>query len=149
MIILSDWRNKLTPWVPLILRLSLGFVFLWSGLSKFGLDDNAIGVCTNRSEAINFMTLYAWLPFDPELLVLIQSIAEIILGLMLMVGWWVEVATAAVVALLLSFFVILDFSLVWKNIGLLGAAVALLGLPSDKARLDKKWSAEAPSNNFN
>ena len=136
------WRSKFTPWVPLILRLGLGFVFLWSGLSKFGLDNNAIGVCTNRAEAINFVSFYIWLPFDPELFVTIQAVGEIILGLAFILGWWVELAASAATLLLLSFFTIFEFSLVWKNIGLLAAVVALLGLPPGPARLDKKWNQE-------
>ncbi|MBI5465822.1 MAG: DoxX family membrane protein [Candidatus Kerfeldbacteria bacterium] len=141
----SAWRVKLGPWVPLALRLTLGFVFLWSGLSKFGLDDNAIGVCTNRTEAINLVSFYAWLPFDPELFVTVQSVGEIILGLALMVGWGVEVAAALASLLLLSFFAWLDFSLVWKNMALLGASLSLLGLPPDSWRLDRKFHREPPA----
>lgn len=127
---------KLKPYTPLVLRLSLGFVFFWSGFSKIADFGNAIGVCTSRAEAIDFVSLYTWLPFDPEVFVWIQSILELVLGSALMVGLLVPLAATVSVVILALFFALIDFSLVWKNAGLFGAALALLGSETDKWSLD-------------
>ena len=139
---LLRFQTALRPFVPFILRLGLGFVFLWSGLSKFGVDGNALGVCTNRVEAVGVLATYAWLPFDPEIFVTVQSVGEIILGLMMVVGFWVELATGVSFLLYLLFFFLLDFSLIWKNVGLTVATLALLGSEPDRFRLDS-WLAAA------
>lgn len=126
MINLNNIRQTLKLYIPLILRLALGFIFLWSGLSKFGADGNALGVCTNRSEAISLVASFTWMPFDPEVFVFWQSIAEIVLGGMLILGLATKIAAVLTVASFVIFFIVLDFSLIWKNVGLLAAALALV-----------------------
>ncbi|MEK7497062.1 MAG: DoxX family protein [Patescibacteria group bacterium] len=136
MISLNNIRIKLKPYIPLILRLSLGFIFLWSGLSKFGADSNALGVCTNASEAVSLVSSFTWLPMEPELFVFYQSIGEIILGSMLILGLATEIAALFTVLAFIIFFIILDFSLVWKNVGLLAAALTLWSLELDNFRAE-------------
>ncbi len=139
MLQISTLRAQLKPHIPFILRVGLGVVFLWSGLSKFGADSNPLGICTNRTEAIDFVSTLGWLPINPELFVTVQSILEIVLGLMLIIGWWVELAASISVVLYAIFFIMFDFSLIWKNVGLLAASLALLGLESDRWSLDAYW----------
>ncbi|MDP3986396.1 MAG: DoxX family membrane protein [Candidatus Veblenbacteria bacterium] len=127
---------RLRPYLPLALRLGLGFVFFWSGLSKLVSPESAVGVCTNRAEAIDLVSTFGWLPFDPELFVLAQSVLELVLGAALLLGFLVPLASAVAVAVFLLFFFLLDFSLIWKNIGLLGASLALLASEADKFSLD-------------
>lgn len=130
-------QTWLQPYLPFVLRLGLGFIFLWSGLSKLLGDSNALGVCTNRSEAVSLVSSFVWLPIDPTLFVFVQSMAEVILGAMLMLGVWVEVAALFCVALFVLFFVLLGFPLVWKNVGLLALALAVLSAAPDRFRLDR------------
>ena len=124
----ARFREIIKPYVPLILRVGLGVVFLWSGLSKFGVDNNPLGICTNRTEAIDFASTLGWLPINPDLFVTVQSIAELILGTMLVVGLWTEVAAAISVAMYALFFAMFDFSLIWKNVGLFTDSIAILGM---------------------
>ncbi|MFH1867234.1 MAG: DoxX family membrane protein [Patescibacteria group bacterium] len=130
--------KKFERWAPLFIRLGLAFIFLWSALSKLLADTEALGVCTNVDEAISLVGSFAWFPISPELFVLIQSWAELVLGLLLLFGLWIELAAAGTALVFLLFFVFLDFDLIWKNVALLGASLALLVLPADPARLDNK-----------
>lgn len=136
---LDNFSAKLRPYLPLFLRLGLGFIFFWSGLSKIVSPESAIGVCTNRGEAIDLVSSLYWLPFDPEGFVWVQSYLELLLGVALLVGFWIRLSALVGVLVFISFFVILDFALVWKNIGLLGATLALLASESDKFSLDSWW----------
>ncbi len=133
---LTAWRRRLAPYTALVLRLALGLVFLWSGLSKVIDIPGAIGVCTNRAEAIDFVSTLYWLPFDPEVFVRLQSVAEIALGLLLVTGLWLELAALLSTVLFLLFFALFNFNVIWKNVGLLGAALALTGFEPDKFSLD-------------
>lgn len=136
---LANLQRVIIPWVPMILRLGLGFVFLWSGLSKLGFDANPLGVCTNRAEAVSLVESFIWLPIDPELFVIIQSWAEVLLGAALVAGVWVEAAGLLSAVLFLLFFATLDFSLVWKNVGLLALSLGVFAAPPDAGRLDRFW----------
>ena len=133
---LENISTKLGPYLPLFLRLGLGFIFFWSGLSKIVSPESAIGVCTNRGEAIDLVSSLYWLPFDPEAFVWVQSYLELFLGAALLVGFWVPLSALVSVIVFLLFFVILDFSLIWKNVGLLGAVLALLASEPDRFSLD-------------
>ena len=133
---LENISTKLRPYLPLFLRLGLGFIFFWSGLSKIVSPESAIGVCTNRGEAIDLVSSLYWLPFDPEAFVWVQSYLELFLGAALLVGFWVPLSALVSVIVFLLFFVILDFSLIWKNVGLLGAVLALLASEPDRFSLD-------------
>jgi len=134
--LLENISTKLGPYLPLFLRLGLGFIFFWSGLSKIVSPESAIGVCTNRGEAIDLVSSLYWLPFDPEAFVWVQSYLELFLGAALLVGFWVPLSALVSVIVFLLFFVILDFSLIWKNVGLLGAVLALLASEPDRFSLD-------------
>jgi uncharacterized membrane protein YphA (DoxX/SURF4 family) len=127
---------KLRPYLPLLLRLGLGFVFFWGGLSKIVSPESAIGVCTNRGEAIDLVSSLYWLPFDPTAFVWAQSYLELILGAALIIGFRVSLSAFVSTIVFIMFFLILDFALVWKNIGLLGAALALLASEPDRYSLD-------------
>lgn len=133
---LENFSLKLKPYLPLFLRLGLGFIFFWSGLSKIISPESSIGVCANRGEAIDLVSSLYWLPFDPEGFVWVQSYLELLLGLALLVGFLVPLTALVSIIVFVLFFVILDFSLIWKNVGLLGAALALLSSELDKFSLD-------------
>ncbi|KKS73969.1 MAG: hypothetical protein UV47_C0028G0005 [Parcubacteria group bacterium GW2011_GWA2_42_80] len=66
----------------------------------------------------------------------VQSYLELFLGAALLVGFWVPLSALVSVIVFLLFFVILDFSLIWKNVGLLGAVLALLASEPDRFSLD-------------
>jgi uncharacterized membrane protein YphA (DoxX/SURF4 family) len=133
---LSKLSLIIKPYGSLLLRLGLGFIFLWSGLSKLGVSSNPLGICTNSAEAIDFLSSLTWLPFDPAIFVFWQSIAELALGIILIIGLWVEAAAALSVLLFLSFFFIFDFSLIWKNVGLLVMALVVWGEGAGKWSVD-------------
>lgn len=133
---LESIRRWVVPYVPVIMRVGLGFVFLWSGLSKLGFDSDPFGVCTNRADAVSLVDSFTWLPMDPELFVVIQSWLEVLLGAMLIAGLWVEMAALGSVVLFALFFALLDFSLIWKNVGLLALAIATFAAPQDRFRID-------------
>lgn len=136
---LQTW---LKPYLPFLMRLGLGLIFFWSGLSKLIGDDNALGVCTNRSEAVSLVSGFTWLPMDPALFVMIQSVVEVVVGTMLILGLWVEVASFVCIILFALFFGILHFSLVWKNMGLSALALAVFSAAPDKFRLDKRFGSK-------
>lgn len=133
---LTTFKSKFVPYAPLILRLGLAVVFLWSGVSKLASPEGAVGVCTNRAEAIDVVSTLAWVPFDPEFIVIVQSVVELALGGLLLVGLWLPLAALVSTLMFLAFFVIFDFNLVWKNVGLLAAALALFGSEADRFSLD-------------
>jgi uncharacterized membrane protein YphA (DoxX/SURF4 family) len=107
------------------LRLGLGFIYIYSGYGKLFLGNDTIGVCSNRGEAAALVGNYTWIPIDPEVFVIIQSIVELILGLMLIIGIKTRWAATVSTLLLIAFLLLIDFNLVWKNIALLGASIAL------------------------
>jgi uncharacterized membrane protein YphA (DoxX/SURF4 family) len=119
---LSEKYHHLTG---LFLRLGLGFIYLYSGYGKLFLGDNTIGVCSNRGEAAALVGNYTWIPIDPQVFVIIQSVVELLLGLMLVLGIKTRWAATISTALLIIFLIFIDFNLVWKNIALLGASIAL------------------------
>ena len=116
---------KYHQFTGLFLRLGLGFIYLYSGYGKLFLGDETIGVCSNRGEAAALVGNYTWIPIDPETFVLLQSIVELVLGLMLVIGIKTRWAATISTALLIIFLIFIDFNLVWKNIALLGASIAL------------------------
>jgi uncharacterized membrane protein YphA (DoxX/SURF4 family) len=140
----NQFATKLRPYIPLMLRLGLGFVFLWSGLSKIISPDNAIGVCTNRAEAIDLVSTFGWLPFDPEIFVWVQSALEFILGVALIAGFLVPAAALVSVTVFLVFFGLLDFALVWKNVGMLAVAAALYSAGSGPWSVDEWLKRRVP-----
>lgn len=140
--------KKYSYWSPLFLRFGLGLVFLWPSISKLFAKVDALGVCTNRQEAIDLVASFWWLPIPPDIFVTIQSWLELALGILLVVGIGVDLAAVVAVLLFVSFFVFLDFDLVWKNMALLGAAAALLLLPADKWRIKFKNHKEISQTNF-
>jgi uncharacterized membrane protein YphA (DoxX/SURF4 family) len=119
---LSEKYHHLTG---LFLRLGLGFIYLYSGYGKLFLGDNTIGVCSNRGEAAALVGNYTWIPIDPQVFVIIQSVVELLLGLMLVLGIKTRWAATISTGLLIIFLIFIDFNLVWKNIALLGASIAL------------------------
>mgnify|MGYP001617068221 CR=1 FL=1 len=121
------------------LRLGLGLVYLYSGYSKLFAGEDAIGVCSNKAEAAAMVATYAWFPFDPEQFVLVQSWLEIILGLMLILGIktrWMATISALLIVL---FFLMINWHLVWKNMALLGASLALAVTRDNWLSIDDWW----------
>ncbi|HBV33710.1 TPA: hypothetical protein DIC39_03795 [Patescibacteria group bacterium] len=133
-------------WAPLFLRIGLAFIFLWSSLSKLLANTDALGVCTNIEEAVSLVGSFTWLPISPELFVTIQSWAELVLGVVLLAGLWLDLAALATSVVFILFFIFLDFDLVWKNVAILGASLALLMLPADPMSLDSRLKFPAGHN---
>ena len=126
----------------LFLRCGLAFVYLFSGYSKLFAGSDGIGVCSNRVEAVALVANYQFIPIDPENFVIIQSVLELILGLVLIVGIKIKWAALISAVLILLFFAFIDFQLVWKNMALLGASLALLVTNENRWSLDKRLQAK-------
>ncbi|MFH0873473.1 MAG: MauE/DoxX family redox-associated membrane protein [Candidatus Komeilibacteria bacterium] len=139
---LDRWSSRLAGLSGFFLRCGLGFVYLFSGYSKLFAGSNGIGVCTNRVEAVTLVANYQYIPIDPGTFVIIQSVLEIVLGLILLLGWKIRWAGLISVILLLLFFLLLDFQLIWKNMALLGASLALVVTKENRWSLDRRLSSK-------
>ncbi len=140
---LDRLTNHFAGFTGLFLRVGLAFIYLFSGYSKLFAGSDGIGVCSNRVEAVALVANYQFIPIDPENFVVIQSVLELILGLVLIVGIKTKWAALISVVLLLLFFVFIDFQLVWKNMALLGASLALLVTNENRWSLDNRLKVKS------
>lgn len=140
--VLKDTPHVLTGF---FLRLGLGFVYFYSGYSKLFAGQDAIGVCSNRAEAAALVATYDWFPFDPEQFVLVQSVLEIILGILLILGIKTRWMATVSVLLLILFFLMINWQLIWKNMALLGASLALAVTRDNWLSIDAWWSKRKAS----
>ena len=128
---LENFLYQRRKYATFVLRIGLGAVFIWSGVSKLIGSSSAIGVCTNKESAISFLETWAWFPFDTALMVAIQSYAELALGILLILGVAVQLVSLLCAALFIFFFFLIDINLIWKNIGLFAASLSLAMAGSD------------------
>lgn len=140
---LDRLTHRLSGLTGLFLRCGLAFVYLFSGYSKLFAGSDGIGVCSNRVEAVALVANYQFIPIDPENFVIIQSVLELILGLVLIVGIKTKWAALISTVLILLFFVFIDFQLVWKNMALLGASLALFVTKENRWSLDNRLQVKS------
>ena len=134
-----DFLQKHNKYSTVILRVGLGIVFVWSGVSKLIGSESAFGVCSSRVEAASYIYSWAWFPFDPDLVITLQSYFEIVLGVLLIIGLFVQLVSVVSSFLILFFFLIFNINMIWKNIGLLGAAISLSMTGSNVLSLENTY----------
>ncbi|MCF7916774.1 MAG: DoxX family protein [Candidatus Omnitrophica bacterium] len=101
----------------LVLRVSLGVVFLIFGIGKFQNDLWA--------QTIKSMEIFQNLPWEISISIFAIGILEVAIGLLLIVGLFTRLAAGLAILSLLIILCLLSFQEI-RDIGLLGAAVYLL-----------------------
>ncbi len=104
-------------WTSWLLRIGLAFVFLYAAIASFVRPDDWIG----------FLPGFATTIVDPKLLLDLFSIAQIVLAVWLLTGWWLRYAALFAAAMLAGIILAnpTQLLLTFRDIGLLFAAVAL------------------------
>lgn len=104
----------------LLLRLGLAFVFLYAAISSFVAPENWIGF------------IPGWVPFDPEFLLKMHAVFEILLASWLL--WGAKIKWAAWLSALSLFAILVGTGLdeiTFRDVGLMSSAVALAMLDID------------------
>ena len=101
----------------LLLRVSLGVVFLLFGIGKFRGD---IWAQTMRS-----MDFFQRLPWNVDTSIMLTGTIEVIIGICLIIGFLSRYAAVAAVLMLISIIWLLQFQEI-RDFGLLGVAVCLM-----------------------
>jgi uncharacterized membrane protein YphA (DoxX/SURF4 family) len=117
-------KNKL---VFLVMRVSLGIVFLIFGIGKF---KNDIWV-----ETIKAMDFFIRLPWDVNISIALIGITEILTGVALIIGLFTRLFAALAVVQLIGILILLRFEEV-RDIGLLGMAIYITIVKNDAFAMD-------------
>lgn len=114
----------------LVLRMSLGAVFLIFGIGKFNNDIWA--------QTIKTMDFFLKLPWNVNLSVFLIGVAESLTGIALLTGLFTRFFAALAGLQLSAILILLNFGEV-RDIGLLGAAVYIAVTNEDSFSLDGLW----------
>lgn len=120
-------RNKLAF---LIMRASLGMVFLIFGIGKFRNDIWA--------ETIRTMDFFTKLPWSADTSVMLIGLVEILTGTALLIGLFTRFFAAIAAAQLMGILVLLKFEET-RDIGLLGMAIYMAISNEDFFGVDWFW----------
>ena len=123
--------ERLSNYGPLVLRLGLAFVFLWFGFSQLFQPESFYGYLPPM-----MMHLSSSLPHP---LIILNGLAEIILGLLLLTGKWTRVAASLLAAHL--FFIILSLGyneIAVRDFGLMIGTIAIALNGADRWCLDQR-----------
>jgi uncharacterized membrane protein YphA (DoxX/SURF4 family) len=113
----------------LIMRVSLGVVFLLFGIGKFRNDLWA--------ETIRTMDFFTKLPWSVNISVVLVGIMEILTGGALIIGIFTRFFAAAAAFQLIAILILLRFEEI-RDIGLLGMAICMAIVKEDSFGVD--WS---------
>ena len=116
----------------LILRLTLGIVFLIFGIGKFTNDGWA--------QTIRSMDFFLNLPWDVNLSVFLIGIAEVSTGTALIIGLFTRFFALLAALQLCAILILLKFEEA-RDIGLLGAAIFMAVAPDDFLSLNGFWKS--------
>lgn len=125
-------------YIPLILRLGLGFIWVYMGLVPKLLYVNPekpgmpMALSMVKSSGINSI-----IPIDPTTLVHLLGVVELVLGILLILGLFTRIASASTIVLMLIFMVVLSTTvmqsiltplgnLLLKDISLIAASIVLI-----------------------
>jgi uncharacterized membrane protein YphA (DoxX/SURF4 family) len=114
----------------LILRISLGVVFLIFGIGKFQNDIWA--------QTIRNMEFFHGLPWSLDVTVLMIGVVETITGAALIAGIFTRLFAAVAAAQLMGILILLKFEET-RDIGLLGAAIFLAIVTDETWGVGKIW----------
>lgn len=122
-----NMKNKLAF---LIIRVSLGIVFLIFGIGKFKNDIWA--------ETIKAMYFFLKLPWDVNISVIVIGVIEALTGIALIIGLFTCFFAALAAAQLLGILILLKFEET-RDIGLLGMAIYMAIVNNDSFGIDWLW----------
>jgi len=114
----------------LIMRISLGLVFLLFGIGKFKNDIWA--------EAIRNMGFFINLPWDVNISVVLIGITEIFIGAALMIGLFTRFFAALAAVQLMGILILLKFQEA-RDIGLLGMAIYMAVVSDNSFAVERLW----------
>lgn len=133
--------NRARPAAPLVLRVILGWLFLWHGIDKF---DTGISMIEDMFRM--------WDVPAPGLAAPLTAVVEIVAGVMLIFGLGTRLAAMALVGVLVGalFFVKLDLGIISSepmpgaelDLALLGGLIALIVLGPGRLSLDQQLGIE-------
>lgn len=126
-------KNKFTF---LIIRISLGIVFLVFGIGKFKNDIWA--------ETIKTMDFFLRLPWDVNISVVLIGVTEILTGIALIVGLFTRFFATLATAQLIGILILLKFQET-RDIGLLGMAIYIAIADNDSFGVDNLWKKHKES----
>jgi uncharacterized membrane protein YkgB len=92
------WSGRVEAVAPLIMRAALGIVFVWFGALKIA---NATPVAKLVADTL------AWVPVSPAVLLPALGAFEIVLGVMVVVGWQLRLVLTVLIAHLCGTFLVL------------------------------------------
>lgn len=108
--------NDFKQYAPLVLRIGIGFVFIWFGLSGLTNTSMWVGLVPSWTNAIA----------SPSTLVYIHSVIELVGGLLVCAGYWLRPAAAILFLSLAHTLTLLDFGPIYvRDIGLALATLAI------------------------
>jgi len=123
-----------------VLRFAAGAVFLWFGIDKW----------IHPLIWFGYVPDFVWplLPIDATLFMILQGIVEVVIGLLLVLGRFVRLASAAAVAFLIALFILYGANeITIRDNSLIGLYLALFihaNRTSEKP-IPRKWLAGAVS----
>lgn len=114
-----DFFNRFSKYGPLLLRVGLAFVFIFAGVAALSNPSNWIGY------------IPAWvsntLPFPAEIFLKIHASADILIGVLLLLGLWIRWVALAGALFLLSIVIFYGVDEVtFRDIGLIGALLSIV-----------------------
>ena len=129
---LADLLHRYEAYVNVVLRLGLGIVFFWFGVDKFIHPKFWIGFIPQFIK-----------PFIPVSLGLfnnIQGVVEAVVGLLLIIGLWRQLAAAIagiiLIPIIIATFVLGVPDIALRDIGLLSIAIVLTIIPETILSVD-------------
>lgn len=107
-------------WTSWLLRIGLAFVFLYAAIASFARPDDWIG----------FLPGFVTSIVNAKVLLDLFSLAQIVLAVWLLTGWWLRYAALLAAAMLAGIILAnpTQLLLTFRDIGLLFAALALTTL---------------------
>jgi hypothetical protein len=112
-------------WAKIFLRVGLAFVFVWVGLKSWLEPDSWIGFVP--------LWLENALPISLALFLKIHAVFNLVLGFWLLSGRWLIVVAAIASFYILTVLVAAGINdITFRDIGLLGASVALLIIQAEE-----------------
>lgn len=119
----------------LLMRISLGLVFIWIGIDILRTPDAWIG----------FLPATLPLGLDRTLALKLNGALDLGLGLMLLWGHWPKLAALLAGLHLAGIIVVHGIdAVIIRDVGLLGTALALFSWPYHRRRRRRWWKSRAP-----
>ena len=127
-----DWLHRYEGYNLLFLRIGLGVVFFWFGVDKFIHPDFWIGFIPGY--------MIPLIPVSLALFNVIQGVVETVVGVLLIIGLWRQVAAIFAGLILIPIIVVTfgfgTYDLALRDIGLLSIAVVLAVTPETFLSID-------------